>query len=76
MGSGGNGAGGVLLIAATNRIDDIDPAVLRRFDRRIYVGLPSAEERVLLLQRKLAGIEVAITDVSFRELSSHLEVRR
>lgn len=38
---------GVIVIAATNKIDVLDEALLRpaRFDRRIYVELPSLEER-------------------------------
>ncbi|KAB0796650.1 hypothetical protein PPYR_10711 [Photinus pyralis] len=43
---------GVYLLAATNRPDIIDPAVLRpgRLDKIIYVGLPSAEDRVDILR--------------------------
>jgi ATP-dependent Zn protease len=48
----------ILLIGATNRADQLDPALLRpgRFDRRFYFGLPArAERRELidyLLERK------------------------
>jgi ATP-dependent Zn protease len=37
----------ILLIAATNRADDLDPALLRpgRFDRRLYFDVPSKNER-------------------------------
>ena len=37
----------ILLIAATNRGDSLDPALLRpgRFDRRLYFDLPSKQER-------------------------------
>src|SRR5439155_25321406 len=37
----------VLLIAATNRADDLDPALLRpgRFDRRLYFDLPTKQGR-------------------------------
>jgi len=37
----------ILLIAATNRADNLDPALLRpgRFDRRLYFDLPTKSER-------------------------------
>lgn len=43
---------GVYLLAASNRPDIIDPAVLRpgRFDKILYVGLPSANDRVEILR--------------------------
>ena len=43
---------GVFLMAATNRKDMIDPAVLRpgRLDQTLYVGFPSSEERVEILR--------------------------
>jgi cell division protease FtsH len=42
---------GVILLAATNRVEDIDPAVLRsgRFEEHIEIGLPSDEERAAIL---------------------------
>tara|TARA_R110002072_G_scaffold64203_8_gene159927 strand:- start:13841 stop:15730 length:1890 start_codon:yes stop_codon:yes gene_type:complete len=42
---------GVILIAATNRIDVLDPALLRpgRFDRRVTVGTPDVRGRVGIL---------------------------
>ena len=44
----------VLVIAATNRPDIIDPAVLRpgRFDRRVYVPPPTEEARLKILEIK------------------------
>ncbi|KAL7048105.1 hypothetical protein ACKWTF_003218 [Chironomus riparius] len=43
---------GVFLMAATNRPDIIDPAVLRpgRLDKILYVGLPETEDRVDILK--------------------------
>jgi ribosome biogenesis ATPase len=44
---------GVFLIAATNRPDMLDPALLRpgRFSREVYVGLPNEEERVDIIRK-------------------------
>jgi cell division protease FtsH len=43
---------GVIILAATNRPDILDPALLRpgRFDRRIYVGLPDIKGREAILK--------------------------
>ena len=43
---------GVVVLAATNRVDILDPALLRpgRFDRQIYVGLPDIKGREEILK--------------------------
>ena len=43
---------GVVVLAATNRVDILDPALLRpgRFDRQVYVGLPDIKGREEVLQ--------------------------
>ena len=43
---------GVVVLAATNRADVLDPALLRpgRFDRQIYVGLPDIRGREAILE--------------------------
>ncbi|MCR5691794.1 MAG: ATP-dependent zinc metalloprotease FtsH [Eubacterium sp.] len=43
---------GIIVMAATNRIDILDPAILRpgRFDRRIEVGLPDVRAREEILK--------------------------
>lgn len=44
----------VLIIAATNRVETLDEALLRpgRFDRRIYMGNPSTPNRFLILKAR------------------------
>jgi cell division protease FtsH len=51
---------GVLVIGATNRVEDLDPALRRpgRFDRTVAVGLPSADEREAILKLHVAQREV------------------
>ena len=49
---GFEGNSGVIVLAATNRVDILDPALLRpgRFDRQVYVGLPDIQGRQEVLQ--------------------------
>ncbi len=48
---------GVVVLAATNRVDILDPALLRpgRFDRQVYVGMPDASEREEILRVHARG---------------------
>lgn len=43
---------GTIVLAATNRLDTLDPALTRpgRFDRKIEVGLPGRDERLQILK--------------------------
>lgn len=52
---------GVILLAATNRPDVLDPALLRpgRFDRRIVVDLPDVKGRELILQMHARKVTLA-----------------
>ncbi len=49
---GFEGDSGVIVIAATNKIDVLDEALLRagRFDRRVFVNLPNIEDRKKILE--------------------------
>lgn len=49
---------GVIVIAATNKIDVLDSALLRagRFDRRIFVELPTKKERASILSKYLGKV--------------------
>ncbi len=54
---GFHGRQGVFVMAATNRVDVLDPAVLRpgRFDRVVHIGLPGKEARKRLFALYLRG---------------------
>ena len=67
-GFGGNS--GVIVIAATNRPDVLDPALLRpgRFDRQITVGYPDAKGRLELLKLYAKNKPLA-SDVILRDIS-------
>lgn len=51
---------GVIVVAATNRLESLDPALLRsgRFDRRIQVGKPNLKEREQIL--KIHGRKIRV----------------
>ena len=61
---------GVIVMAATNRADILDNALLRpgRFDRRVYVGLPDIKGRAEILKvharGKPLGDDVDLTDIA------------
>lgn len=61
---------GIIVIAATNRVDILDPAILRpgRFDRRISVGKPDVGGRLEILKvhakNKPLGDEVNLEQVA------------
>jgi cell division protease FtsH len=61
---------GVIVMAATNRQDILDPALLRpgRFDRHIYVGQPDIKGREEILKIHARNKPLA-DDVSLRELA-------
>ncbi len=60
----------VIIIAATNRPDILDPALLRpgRFDRQVTIGLPTQRERAEILKVHVRNKPVA-EDVSLERLS-------
>jgi cell division protease FtsH len=63
---------GVVVIAATNRADDLDPALKRpgRFDRMITVGLPSTEGREAILRLHARRREIPLSpDVDLARLA-------
>ena len=61
---------GVIVLAATNRPDILDPALLRpgRFDRQIYVGAPDAKGREEILKVHAKGKKLD-GDVSLRSVA-------
>jgi proteasome regulatory subunit len=64
--------GEIRLIAATNRFDMLDEAILRpgRFDRLIEVPKPDIEGKKLIFQIHTRDMNVA-DDVDFEELADH-----
>ncbi len=53
----------IIVMAATNRPDILDPALMRagRFDRKVYVSEPTYEERLLIFEYYLKGKKLDTT---------------
>ena len=62
---------GVIVMAATNRPDILDPALLRpgRFDRQVVVGAPDAKGREEILQVPARGKKLA-PDVDLKDIAN------
>ena len=67
---GFEGNNGVIILAATNRPESLDPALTRpgRFDRRVPVELPALKGREAILQVHAKKIKVA-EDVDFNKIA-------
>lgn len=61
---------GVIILAATNRPDILDPAILRpgRFDRRVVVGRPDVKGREAILKVHADGKKIS-DDVNFKAVA-------
>ena len=61
---------GIIVMAATNRVDILDPAILRpgRFDRKIAVGMPDVKGREEILKVHAAGKPLG-DDVDLKQIA-------
>ena len=61
---------GLIMIAATNRPDTLDPALMRpgRFDRQVVVGLPDINGREGILKVHSKGLKLAV-DINLRKVA-------
>ncbi len=61
---------GVIVIAATNRVDILDPALMRpgRFDRQVYVGTPDIKGRVEILKVHSRNKKIN-PEITFQEIA-------
>jgi vacuolar protein-sorting-associated protein 4 len=69
----GKSMDGILLLAATNIPWGLDPAVRRRFEKKIYIPLPDKEARLALLKLKTKGMPSKITEEQFEYLAQLTE---
>ncbi|RCU44318.1 ATP-binding protein [Haloplanus salinus] len=62
-----------IVVGATNRPEDIDPAILRpgRLATHVEIGLPREESRHAIFQSKLRGVPHDLTGDQLAQLASH-----
>ncbi|XP_033215973.1 spastin isoform X3 [Belonocnema kinseyi] len=63
----------VLVMAATNRPQELDEAALRRFTKRVYVSLPDSKTRLVLLKRLLGKHNDPLTDEELNRMAALTE---
>mmetsp|Transcript_31210 Transcript_31210/g.88469 ORF Transcript_31210/g.88469 Transcript_31210/m.88469 type:complete len:437 (-) Transcript_31210:198-1508(-) len=68
----GKGDKRVLVLGATNMPYNLDQAVRRRFDKRIYIPLPEGQARATMLKIHLKDTANNLTDQDFKELGEQL----
>ena len=69
---GGPGSKKVMVLAATNFPWDIDEALRRRLEKRIYIPLPDADARAALVRINVKGVDVA-DDVDVDTIAAEME---
>ena len=63
----------IIVVAATNRPEDCDPALLRRFAVRVFVGPPTRRDRKKILSKFLSDVEHRITPSHLEEIAAATE---
>ena len=64
----GSTQGGVLVLGATNVPWELDPAMRRRFEKRVYIALPEAPARSTMFKLNIGDTPNDITDDQFLEM--------
>ncbi|KAJ4826359.1 Protein SUPPRESSOR OF K(+) TRANSPORT GROWTH DEFT 1 [Turnera subulata] len=63
----------VLILAATNTPYSLDPAIRRRFDKRIYIPLPDLKARQHIFKLNIGDTPHNLTESDFEELARRTE---
>jgi len=69
----GNDSDGILVLAATNIPWQLDTAIRRRFEKRIYIGLPEAPARATMFKIHLGTTPHELTEEQFQDLGRRTE---
>lgn len=65
----GNNSDGIVVLGATNIPWQLDSAIRRRFEKRIYIPLPSQNAREQMIQKNLGDVPHCVQREDFRKLS-------
>merc|ERR1712224_785974 len=63
----GNSGGQILVLGATNIPWDLDAAIRRRFEKRVYIPLPDAEARSAMVKLNLGDTPNELTEFEFEK---------
>lgn len=69
----GNDNDGILVLGASNVPWELDPAIRRRFEKRIYIPLPDLQARVAQFKIRIGKTPNALTEEDFFELGQATE---
>ncbi|KYQ91797.1 hypothetical protein DLAC_11689 [Tieghemostelium lacteum] len=69
----GSDADGILVLAATNIPWGLDLAIRRRFEKRIYIGLPEAQARAKMFQINIGQTPNSLTPACYKKLGEMTE---
>lgn len=69
----GNDSDGVLVLGATNIPWQLDSAIRRRFERRIYIALPDPEARLEMFKLNIADTPCTLTSQDYHTLANITE---
>ncbi|KAK6026633.1 ATPase, AAA family [Ostertagia ostertagi] len=63
----------LLVLAATNRPQELDEAARRRFVKRLYIALPEAEARLTIVKNLLADMKHSLEEEDFNRIAELTE---
>lgn len=69
----GHDDNGVLVLGATNLPWALDPAVRRRFQRRIYIPLPEYQARLGMIKKNMKGNPNNMSEKDFNDLANRTQ---
>ena len=69
----GNDDEGILVLGATNIPWGLDPAVRRRFQKKIYISLPELDARKVMFEINLKGTPNTLTDEQMEDLAARTD---